>query len=158
TTTSASKAKQECRRSRCATPAKTEYSCTRGSFCAVCTIWGGSLDALGLTPFFTALTFGDEVPRSKPCPDIYLEGAKRLKVPPKECLVLEDSHNGIRAAHAAGMIPVMIPDLVPPTDEIRGLCFRILPSLTEIPSLLRTAFSISPFSFEKTHKTAINGA
>ena len=39
---SASKAKQECRRSRCATPAKTEYSCTRGSFCTVCTIWVSS--------------------------------------------------------------------------------------------------------------------
>ena len=45
TTMSASKAKQECRRSRCATPAKTEYFCTRGSFCAVCTIWGGSVRA-----------------------------------------------------------------------------------------------------------------
>ena len=42
---SASKAKQECRRSRCATPAKTEYSCTRGSFCTVCTIWGGSVQS-----------------------------------------------------------------------------------------------------------------
>ena len=42
---SASKAKQECRPSRCATPAKTEYSCTRGPFCAVCTIWGGSFSA-----------------------------------------------------------------------------------------------------------------
>ena len=42
---SASKAKQECRRSRCATPAKTEYSCTRGPFCAVCTIWGGSVQS-----------------------------------------------------------------------------------------------------------------
>lgn len=43
---SASKAKQECRRSRCATPAKTEYSCTRGSFCTVCTIWVSSLPHL----------------------------------------------------------------------------------------------------------------
>lgn len=100
------------------------------------------LETLGLCPFFTAFTFGDEVPRSKPFPDIYLEGAKRLRVPPQECLVLEDSHNGIRAAHAAGMIPVMIPDLVPPTEDIRALCFRILPSLHKIPELLRTAFSL----------------
>src|SRR5699024_10745504 len=44
---SASKAKQECRRSRCATPAKTEYSCTRGSFCTVCTIWVSSISLPG---------------------------------------------------------------------------------------------------------------
>jgi beta-phosphoglucomutase-like phosphatase (HAD superfamily) len=46
--------------------------------------------------------------------------------------VLEDSHNGIRAAHAAGMAAIMVPDLLEPTDEMHGLCLAILETLHDV--------------------------
>ncbi|RAY89613.1 HAD family phosphatase, partial [Klebsiella oxytoca] len=68
---------------------------------------------------------------------IFLLGARRLGAGPGRCLVLEDSPNGIRAAHRAGMIPVMIPDLVLPDKEIRALARAVLDSLSEVPSFIR---------------------
>ena len=56
----------------------------------------------------------------KPAPDPFLKAAERLGVAPALCLALEDSHNGVRSASAAGMMTIMVPDLIPPTDEIRG--------------------------------------
>ena len=58
---------------------------------------------------------------SKPAPDPFLVAAARLKAEPRFCLALEDSHNGVRSAFAAGMMTVMVPDLLEPTDEIRAL-------------------------------------
>lgn len=64
-----------------------------------------------------------------------------LQVAPKFCVVLEDSYAGIRAAQAAGMIPIMVPDLIEPTDEIESLAHIVVPSLNEakleIANLLR---------------------
>ena len=51
-------------------------------------------------------------------------------------MVLEDSPNGIRAAHAAGCIPVMVPDLTPPDEELRALCAAVVPTLEQVPALL----------------------
>ena len=85
---------------------------------------------------FEVLTTGDEVARGKPAPDIFLLCAERLRALPHECLVLEDSEAGIRAAHAAGMPVIMVPDLVEPTDEIRALAWRVCRSLEEVGSLL----------------------
>lgn len=85
---------------------------------------------------FDVVVGGDEVQNGKPEPDIFLTVARQLRVPAGQCLVLEDSNAGIKAAHAAGMIPVMIPDMKPPTDEVRQLAYRILPSLHEARSLL----------------------
>ncbi|MGQ2969288.1 MAG: HAD family hydrolase [Allorhizobium sp.] len=62
--------------------------------------------------------------RGKPAPDPYLMAAERLGVAPQDCLALEDSHNGIRSAHAAGMMAVMVPDLLAPTEEIEA-CARM---------------------------------
>lgn len=85
---------------------------------------------------FGALVGGDEVPRGKPAPDIFLEVARRLGIAPEDCLVLEDSNTGIKAAHAAGMYPVMVPDLKPPTDEARAFAYRIVDSLTGVQAIL----------------------
>ncbi len=56
----------------------------------------------------------------KPAPDPYLMAADRLGVAPGLCLALEDSYNGVRSASAAGMMTIMVPDLLEPTDEIRA--------------------------------------
>jgi HAD superfamily hydrolase (TIGR01509 family) len=85
---------------------------------------------------FEVLTTGDEVARGKPAPDIFLLCAERLQTAPNECLVLEDSELGVRAAHAAGMRAIMIPDLVEPTEEIRGLAWRVCRSLEEVVPLI----------------------
>ena len=80
---------------------------------------------------------GSEVTKGKPAPDMYLIAANRLNLPPENCLVVEDSFNGVRAAHAAACPVIMIPDMDPPDDEMRSLCDGILESLDEIPQFLR---------------------
>ena len=62
-----------------------------------------SLRATGLLPLFDLIVSADDVARGKPAPDVFLEAARRMRVPPAECVVLEDSEEGLRAATAAGM-------------------------------------------------------
>ena len=92
------------------------------------------LEPFGLMELFSASTCGTEAPASKPQPDIYLVTAEKLGVAPSECAVVEDSFNGVRAGHAAGMKVFLIPDLVSPTPEIQSLCTRQLGSLHELPA------------------------
>lgn len=90
------------------------------------------LSEAGLLLCFQALVCGDEVRRSKPDPEIFLRAAEKLAVLPEDCFVIEDSFNGIRAAHAAGMRPLMVPDLVPPDGEMERMAERVFPSLRDI--------------------------
>ena len=83
----------------------------------------------GLEPYFDAFVSGMNLEHGKPAPDIFLLAAKEIDVPPEECFVFEDSISGIRAGHAAGMKPVMIPDLLQPDPETRSLCFAVYDSL-----------------------------
>jgi HAD superfamily hydrolase (TIGR01509 family) len=85
--------------------------------------------------FDTIVAQGDTA-RGKPDPDPYLLAAERLGVVPGRCLALEDSHNGVRSASSAGMMTIMIPDLLPPTDEIRGLCVCVADNLNVVARLL----------------------
>lgn len=85
---------------------------------------------------FALIVCGDEVERTKPWPDLFLLGSERLGIAAADCLVLEDSANGVRAAHAAGMDVVMVPDLVAPTEEIAALAVRVCGSLLEVAELL----------------------
>ena len=78
---------------------------------------------------FDAVVGGDEVARGKPAPDIYVEAARRIGVPAGECVALEDSDPGVRAAVGAGMTVFMVPDLVRPSDEIARLVPFIVDSL-----------------------------
>ena len=88
---------------------------------------------------FAALAFGDEVEHSKPHPDLFLLTSQRLGVPPAECLVLEDSEAGVRAARAAGMEVIMVPDLVEPSEEIAGMATQVCRSLHDVIVILRPA-------------------
>ena len=71
------------------------------------------------------------IKQSKPAPDIFLAAAEKLQEAPENCYVLEDSHNGIRAAAAAGMHPIMVPDLLEVTEEMQELAETVCPTLYE---------------------------
>jgi HAD superfamily hydrolase (TIGR01509 family) len=94
------------------------------------------LEHTGLLPRFHALVGGDEIGRGKPAPDIFLLTAERLAQSPAACIVLEDSEPGVRAALAAGMTPIMVPDLHPPSPELLALEPLVLASLAEVPTHL----------------------
>lgn len=91
----------------------------------------------GLYDYFDVILGGDNVVNGKPAPDIFLDCASKLSVDPGDCYVIEDSFNGIRAAHAAGMHPIMVPDLRQPDDEIRSYCQAVLPDLNEVIAYIR---------------------
>src|SRR6478736_6684056 len=76
------------------------------------------LGHVGVLGFFKAITGGDEVARGKPDPAIYLLAAARLHAAPGDCVAFEDSENGAKAAQAAGIHVVIVPDLKQPAAEI----------------------------------------
>jgi HAD superfamily hydrolase (TIGR01509 family) len=88
-----------------------------------------SLSAAGMTNTFSSITGGDEVERGKPAPDIFLLAARRAGTDPADCVVFEDSNNGVRAARAAGMRAVMVPDIKEPEEEVRGMAFGVYADL-----------------------------
>jgi len=90
----------------------------------------------GLLERFHSVVANGDYPRGKPAPDPYLVAAERLDMAPADCLALEDSHSGVRAAHAAGMMTIMVPDLLDPTEEMRTLCVRIARDLHEVRELV----------------------
>jgi len=92
----------------------------------------------GLLPYFQTLVCGDMVEHSKPAPDIFLKACEILGADPAKSIAIEDSFNGIRSAHRAGMTPIMVPDRVQPTDEIRALSSYVMPSLLDVLNWLKT--------------------
>ncbi|MGB9594014.1 MAG: HAD family hydrolase [Anaerolineae bacterium] len=90
----------------------------------------------GLLGRFDVLVCGDEVRNGKPAPDVFLLAAERLGVRAGDCIVLEDSEAGIRAARAAGMTPILVPDLKPPSPEVAALAHRVFPSLEHVREYL----------------------
>ena len=91
----------------------------------------------GILPRFQAVIARGDYARGKPHPDPFLTAAAALGVAPEHCLALEDSHNGVRAASSAGMMTVMVPDLLDATDEMRSLCVTVRASLHEVLEGLR---------------------
>lgn len=88
---------------------------------------------------FNAVVAHQDVTRHKPNPDPYLLAAERLGVDPAHCLALEDSHPGVRAAHAAGMMTVMVPDILDPNEEMHDKCVHIADSLHHVLDLLKAS-------------------
>lgn len=97
------------------------------------------LTQTGIADRFVALTGGDEIARGKPAPDIFLLAARRMGYAPADIVVLEDSEPGVRAALAAGMTPIMVPDLAAPSAEILAQGVLVLESLSQVPQWLGAA-------------------
>lgn len=91
------------------------------------------LQLAGVGEYFSATVSSEEVARGKPAPDVYVEAARRLGVPPEQCAAVEDSHAGIRSAKAAGMRVVAIPNPgYPPDREALALADVTLESLEQL--------------------------
>lgn len=90
--------------------------------------------------YFDVIVGGSEVAKSKPAPDIFLFAAQKLGVAPGDCYVLEDSENGIRAAHAAGMKAIGVPDVAQFCDEVKALETAEFPSMFEALEYFKTLF------------------
>lgn len=99
-------------------------------------IIGENLRAARMEEHFSLIVSGDEVERGKPAPDIFLLAAEKMRVGPEECLVFEDSNNGIRAACAAGMRSVMVPDIRAPEEDVRDMALRVCRTLGDAVHLL----------------------
>ena len=89
----------------------------------------------GIEGYFRHVVTSSDVLHAKPAPDIYLLAAQRLGIAPGECVALEDSEFGVRAAAAAGMPVIQVPDLVPATDLTRQLA-QVVTSLTHARPLI----------------------
>ena len=94
------------------------------------------LENSGLERYFRAVITGDKVSHGKPHPEIYLTACQALSIDPVHSMAVEDSKNGVLSAHAAGMMTVMIPDLLPPTPELEALAFRKFSSLLQLRDYL----------------------
>lgn len=90
----------------------------------------------GFIDYFDLIVGGDAVVHSKPDPEIYLMACERLGVNPADTYVIEDSYNGIRSAYAAGMKPIMVPDLIAPDKEMRYKSICICAALVDLMGIL----------------------
>lgn len=95
-----------------------------------------TLEAGGLADRFAHIVTSDQVALGKPAPDLYLEAAHRLSLPPAACIALEDSEAGVHSAHTAGMTVLMVPDLNKPSPQAEAQAYRILPSLHQAAPLI----------------------
>ena len=98
-------------------------------------IISATVAALGLEGCFELCVSGEEVPRGKPAPDVFLEAARRLALAPRDCLVVEDSRNGLLAARAAGMRCAVVPCSATLGHDFTGADYR-LRDLTDLLPLL----------------------
>ena len=90
------------------------------------------LKQAGLYDYFRVIVGGDQLKRSKPEPDIYLMACEKMGISPENAYAVEDSYNGIRAAYSAGMIPIMVPDLLPATEEMREKSIAVFENLLQV--------------------------
>jgi HAD superfamily hydrolase (TIGR01509 family) len=91
------------------------------------------LEQAGIARHFRATVSSEEVARGKPSPDVFLEAARRLGVDPAGCAAIEDSHNGILSARAAGMRVIALPNhAFPPGPEALGQAHAVLGALDEL--------------------------
>ncbi len=101
-----------------------------------------NLKSANVSEYFDALVCGNEVKNGKPHPEVFLAAAKKLGLAPECCAAFEDSINGIKSAKAAGMITVMVPDLLQPTEEIRPMISYLCNDLSEAKAYLEPLMHI----------------
>ena len=94
------------------------------------------IESLNMGEYLQVVTTACEVNAGKPEPDIYLMACDKLGVAPQEAVAIEDSFNGIRSAYAAGMTPVMVPDIAQPDEEMKEKSFKIFANLLEVKEWL----------------------
>jgi len=94
------------------------------------------LSKSGLEQYFKVIIGGDMVEHGKPAPDIFLRACRELERNPSDVYVIEDSENGIRAAHAAGTMPIMVPDMITPSKDVAVMCTQILENLEAVKKFL----------------------
>ena len=114
-----------------------EYLKSEGIPCALATstpmkLVEHNMSVTGIGKYMSAIVTGDMVENGKPSPDIFIEAGRRIGADPAECMVLEDSFNGLRGAKEAGMIPIMIIDGMRPDDEIKNIITAQCESLFEV--------------------------
>lgn len=94
------------------------------------------LERHNLVGRFAGIAAHGDYERHKPHPDPFLKAAELMGVRPEDCLAVEDSHHGVRSASSAGMMTIMVPDLLPATDEICELCLHVAPDLHEVRRMI----------------------
>lgn len=94
------------------------------------------LEACKIIQYFKTITCGDQVEHSKPDPEIYLKACASIGIAPESCAAIEDSPNGVRSAHAAGLFTIMVPDKIQPTEELKSISDAVISSLKEIKNIL----------------------
>ncbi len=90
------------------------------------------LELVKIKDKFDYIICGNDIVNSKPNPEIFLKAAENLKVEPKECVVIEDSKFGVKAAVNAGMKVINVPDMKMPNSEVKSMAFKIFNNLLEV--------------------------
>lgn len=104
--------------------------------CAIATSTGREradflIEKAGIGDYFSAIVCGNEVKRGKPEPDIFIEAARRMEVDVSECIGFEDSRNGIISSHRAGMLSILIPDLLKPDKDSLNAADHVFENMNE---------------------------
>ena len=97
-----------------------------------------NLEVCGVLKYFDELVCGNDVKNGKPHPEVFFTAAKKLGLDPSDCVAYEDSLTGIESAHRAGMITVMVPDFLQPTEEIKPMINKLCNTLDESIEFLKT--------------------
>jgi len=93
-----------------------------------------------LVPYFDIILCGDEITKSKPDPEIFLKVCEKLNCRPTKTMVLEDSIAGIIASYNGKMMPIMIPDMIEPNEEVKDKTFKCFNNLLEVRDYLAENF------------------
>ncbi len=100
-----------------------------------------NLERAGLRKYFKVIIGGDMIAHSKPDPEIYLAVCRQLGIEPSQAAAVEDSRNGLLSARQAGMIPLLVPDIVSPTEAMLSMCEECFDSLAEVKTYLEREIS-----------------
>jgi HAD superfamily hydrolase (TIGR01509 family) len=98
------------------------------------------LKTAGLRHYFPKIITRNDVTQGKPHPEPFLAGANAISVPPERCLAIEDTEAGIRSAHGAGTVPIMVPSLKQPEPDVQALCHLKCTSLIDVHQHINNAF------------------